>query len=353
MKLIYKYERPLFYISLVISLIAWAFIAYDLCSYAKTLGVVIAIGFMGFLLYLFTQAFFICQFKGAGVLVSAEQFPDLNEKIKACAQKLDLKKIPATYVTNGNGVFNAFATHFMRRYYVVLMSSIVDAMQDNPDGLNFYIGHEFGHIRRKHALWHTILLPSTFLPLLGAAYHRAREYTCDLHGLACCENPASAPQALAVLAAGRRWKDINIKAYTAQTDMTRGFWMSFYELLSSYPWLTKRVACVAPSAQQDIPRRNLGAWILAVFIPRPSVEAIVVVYILLLVGGILQGQSLVAKAKEKHAMPDLSEQMPAPSVAPSIPPAVESVPAPSPAPAPAPAGNSGVILNYMASPTSR
>ena len=45
-----------------------------------------------------------------------------------------------------------------------------------------------------------------FLPLIGAAYSRAREYTCDLHGLACCPNPEHAARAIAAISAGgKRW----------------------------------------------------------------------------------------------------------------------------------------------------
>jgi type II secretory pathway pseudopilin PulG len=45
--------------------------------------------------------------------------------------------------------------------------------------------------------------------------------------------------------------------------------MSFHELISDYPWLTKRMARVNIREQAvDIPARNPLAWLLALFIPR-------------------------------------------------------------------------------------
>src|SRR5690606_571744 len=106
------------------------------------------------------------------------------------------------------------------------------------------------------------------LPLLGAAYSRAREYTCDQYGRACCDDPQSALQGLTVLAAGeKRWATLNIPAYLAQTQATSGFWMSFHELVADYPWLVKRAARIAdPNAKA--PSRNLLAWLFALFVPR-------------------------------------------------------------------------------------
>lgn len=35
------------------------------------------------------------------------------------------------------GAFNAFATRFFGRDFLVLYSDVVDALEDNPDALNF------------------------------------------------------------------------------------------------------------------------------------------------------------------------------------------------------------------------
>jgi type II secretory pathway pseudopilin PulG len=140
-------------------------------------------------------------------------------------------------------------------------------MQGNADGLRFYIGHELGHLRMKHISKALIRWPVLWLPLLGAAYSRARESTCDRHGLACSGSGNSAVQALSVLAAGRaRWRTLNVGTYVRQTEHTRGFWMSFHELISGYPWLTKRAARVSSDGAAT-PGRNPFAYLFAIFVP--------------------------------------------------------------------------------------
>jgi type II secretory pathway pseudopilin PulG len=139
-------------------------------------------------------------------------------------------------------------------------------MSQRADGLRFYIGHELGHIRMKH-LSQLLRWPALWLPLIGAAYSRARETTCDRHGLACAGSGESAARALSALSAGpQRWKDLDVAGYAAQAQQSSGFWMSFHELIAGYPWLTKRVARVMDGSQ-PMPRRNPFAYLLAIFVP--------------------------------------------------------------------------------------
>jgi len=171
-----------------------------------------------------------------------------------------------------DGMLNALATRFLGRNYIVLFSSIVDALESDKDALNFYIGHELGHIRRNHIGKAPFLVFATWLPLVGAAYSRACEYTCDLHGLRCCNSLRSATNAVAVLAAGvEQWKRMNVDQYIRQARESSGFWMSLHELNGSYPWLTKRMARVDAKAQgteYTPPSRSAWAFVFSLFMPR-------------------------------------------------------------------------------------
>lgn len=266
MKLLYKNEQPLFVMLLIISLLVWSGLLL------ATKGLVLGYVAFFFLFYLFAQSAFISYLKGTAVEITPAQFPDLNEKIAACCKKLGVPVAPKAYLLHVGGSFNALATRFLGRNFVVLFSDIVDALEDHPDALNFYIGHEIGHIKRNHLLWSPVLFPAAILPIIGAAYSRAREYTCDRHGLAACDDAASAQLGLGALAAGgKRWRSLNKDRYVAQTQDSSGFWMSLHELLSDYPWLTKRVAAVqamAMGADVRQPGRHPIAWLLALFIPR-------------------------------------------------------------------------------------
>jgi Zn-dependent protease with chaperone function len=262
---IYKTERPLFIIHLLLATIFWGAIIF------LSRGIVLAYLVLFFIGYLFAQSALIAWIKGNGVKISAEQFPDLHENYLHCCQTLGLKSNPDAYLLNGGGVLNAFATRFLGRDFVVLFSNIVDAMSAHPESINFYIGHELGHIQRKHLRWAAFLSPASILPLLGAAYSRAREYTCDQFGLACCKNPHSALRGLVALAAGeKRWASLNLNAYLDQAKEVRGFWMSFHELVADYPWLVKRAARISNPTGTP-PSRNPLSWLFALFVPRIGV----------------------------------------------------------------------------------
>lgn len=265
MNLVYKKEKKLFFIATIISAIFW------LALIAGTFGIALIYLLFGYLFFLFAHSAFITNLKGTGVKVSQEQYPDLYEKLTKCCSKVGLAEIPDMYLLRTD-FFNALATRFLGRNFVVLFTDVVDALEDQPSAIDFYIGHELGHIHRKHLLWSVYLFPAAILPLLGYALRRAEEYTCDRYGTACCESENDIKSALAAIAAGdSRWKSINLQSYLGQIAMTNGFWMSFNELTSDYPWLTKRMATsLAQKKGEEIkhPRRHLFAWLLSIFIPR-------------------------------------------------------------------------------------
>lgn len=269
MQLVYKNEKRLFGVMLVLSALVW------LLLLVGTVGMVLVYLLLGFLFYCFAQSALISYIKGTGVRITEEQFPDLKQQIAACCRKLNVEQEPQAYLLQMGGLLNAFATRFLGRDFLVLYSDVVDGLADNPDALNFYIGHELGHIRRKHLTWSTVLMPASVLPLVGAAYSRAREYTCDRHGLAACDNPVNAEHGLAVLAAGgKRARTLNTQAYIDQSNHTEGFWMSFHELVGDYPWLVKRMAAVralAAGQEPSQPSRSLPAGLLALLVPRLGV----------------------------------------------------------------------------------
>lgn len=260
--LVYNNERKLFILSAVIGILAWALIIVG------TVGIALVYVLLGFLIFLFAHSALISYLRGTGVQITAEQFPDLHARIIFCCQKLGVHVPPDAYLIHADGAFNAFATRFLGRNFIVLFSNVVDALEEESEAINFYIGHELGHIHRKHLQWAPVLWPAGLLPLLGAAYSRAREYTCDSYGAACCANRESVARGIAALAAGdRRWRTLNVKAYQNQARESGHFWMSFHELTGDYPWLTKRMSRIMTPGYRP-PGRNIFAWLLASFIPR-------------------------------------------------------------------------------------
>src|SRR3990170_2669281 len=260
-ELVYPRERTLGTITLVLGLLVWLGLIVGTFG-----GALIGLA-LGFVLYLFVQSTLIAHIKGNGVELSEAQFPDLHKQFTACCDRLHIKTRPQAYILNGNGGLNAFATKFLGTQFVVLMSDVVDAMDKHADGVRFYIGHELGHLRMKHLSGQFLRWPVLWLPLLGAAYSRARETTCDRHGLACSASPEGAARSLAALSAGaERWQDLDVAAYRNQANHASGFWMSFHELAAASPWLTKRVARVMDTTA-PVPKRHKLAYFLAAFVP--------------------------------------------------------------------------------------
>lgn len=259
--LVYPHERSLGRLTLVLGLIAWVAIIVG------TFGLALVYVLMAFIAYVFTQSAFISWIRGTAVKLSPQQFPDLFERFENCCKTLGMQENPEAYIVQGNGALNAFATRFFGRNFVVLHSEVVDALANRPEAINFYFGHEIGHIRMKHLTGFIWRLPVLWLPLLGAAYSRAKEYTCDLHGRACCADADAASRALIAIAAGsQRWETANLGAYASHAYEAQGFWSSFHELIGAYPWLTKRVAkCLHP--EKTMAGRNPLAYVLALFVP--------------------------------------------------------------------------------------
>lgn len=259
----YKHEHSLF--------TALAIVAVTLMVLLTivTVGTIWLYALLGYTMYLILASYLISYVRGNGVKITDTQFPDLHSKLLRCCDVAGIKEPPEFYLVAGDGVRNAFATRFLKRYYVVMLSDIVDALDDDDAALNFYIGHELGHIAQSHIKRMWWIRVAMFIPLLGNAYSRAREYTCDQYGLACCPSVKSAVNALTVLAAGsHRWKKLHQRAYMEQSAITGGFWMSLNELTADYPWLCKRVTRVHSGDASQFPKRHLLAWLIGGLIPR-------------------------------------------------------------------------------------
>jgi Zn-dependent protease with chaperone function len=299
---IHPRERTLGAVLLVLGVLAW------LGLIVGTVGVMLAVVLLAFIGYVFAHSALVAHLRGNGVQLSAEQFPDLHAQFTECCDKLGMTPLPEAYVLQGGGLLNAFAAQFLGRKFVVLLSGVVDAMQAHPDGVRFYLGHELGHLRRGHAIGGLLRLPVLWLPLIGGAYARAKETTCDLHGLACSGSGESAARALAALSAGpQRWQQMDMAAYARQARHGTGFWMSFHELTSGYPWLTKRVARVL--GEQHLPGRNPLAYVLAAFVPYAGrlgggFGLVVVVYVIGMLAAVAipQYQAYVLKARLTQAV---------------------------------------------------
>ena len=238
-------ERTLFVFAQLFSGMVWLAIVVSLVGlfYAPFVAIAVVVA----------HAFVLARITNNSIRVGTRQFPDLYKRIENAASKLGMQRMPEVYVTTGGGVLNAFATKLFSRSFVILNSEILDACNtldegkgpSEPRSVDFIIGHELGHLALGHLSWNWLLWPAKLCPLLGPAYSRACEYSCDACGLAATDDVEAAGKALAVLSCGgKHAREVSLDALVEQRHDTGAFISAIVELNSSHPYLSKRVAAV-------------------------------------------------------------------------------------------------------------
>lgn len=254
MGLVHPKERIYFWLCLIITIIFWVAIllgvVYDPQSGLLALNITIGLAFVGF----FAHGIMIGMIRANAIRVSPTQFGQIDQLCVSIAKKLGMKKIPTVYILQSGGILNAFATHFLRKNFVVLYSEVVElAYESGEAALSFIICHEFTHIKRRHVVWHSLLSPAYIFPFLQLAYSRASEYTCDRY--AAYHIPEGALDGILLLAAGKRlYKEVNKDELVKQSVQERGFWVTYAEMAATHPHLVRRLAAAhRMKSQQQVP----------------------------------------------------------------------------------------------------
>lgn len=230
-------EMPLFAIAVALAIPLWLLLIVSIIG--AVYGLMIGLGL------LMMHALLVYHVRANGVRVGPDQFPELHARVTEIAEQFGLERVPATYVMQAGGVLNAFATKFLGSNMMVVHSELLEATEGNTSARDMILGHELGHIRAGHLKWRWLIAPALFVPFLGSALSRAREYTSDRYGLVGARNRDGAQHGLIVLAAGGKLAQaVDPASFVAQQGELRGFWMTFANLMSSHPPLTTRVAAL-------------------------------------------------------------------------------------------------------------
>lgn len=234
--IIFPKERVYFVLCIVLSILVYLGLILSIVGIAYIL--------IGVLIGLITHGIFIGRLRGNGIRITEYQFPEVYSIARDLSQRMGLESIPAMYIINSDGIFNAFATKFLGRNFVVIFSDVLElAYEQGESALSFVISHELAHIKRKHLSMRWLLYPALAVPLLGQAYSRACEYTCDLHGAFYVSDGAIS--GLLALAAGKKlYKKVNLAELVKQSYNESDFWVWLAELFSTHPNLTKRIRLV-------------------------------------------------------------------------------------------------------------
>jgi Zn-dependent protease with chaperone function len=182
--------------------------------------------------------------RGSSVLATAEEFPEIKAMMDEATAYFRFRTghEPEIYVTNGNGVLNAFAASAYGHDFVTVHAELfMNTLEQNTKALRFIVGHELGHIKLGHTrLWYQLsIVFSSLIPLLGAYLSRLREMSCDRHGASF--EPQGA-DGLVLLTAGRYiYHQVRLDGLLEQARRNVGFWNTIVQLPLSHPLTLRRI----------------------------------------------------------------------------------------------------------------
>lgn len=254
-------ETLYFVLVLIVSLLVWAVLT------VLVVPIVLVLIFLVFVWLV--NGLLVARLRADGVKVGDDQLPELHAALRDVCATLEIDPVPELFVLQSGGLLNALATRHSRRHFVVLYSDLLEAYGPESAETRFFLGHELGHIKRNHLLKRALLMPGMLVPLLGNAYSRACEASCDRFGAFAAGDADAAVRAMMVIAGGKdASKAMNAEAFAAQYDRMRGFFVSWYELITGYPTMSQRVANLMSLKTGSYPRhspRNPLAYLFALF----------------------------------------------------------------------------------------
>lgn len=153
----------------------------------------------------------IVELQGSSFHVTRDSCPELYDLVKDVAKTLDVEDFPEIYTEWGYAV-NGYTTGTKERTLLVLNSGAVDLLNDAQ--LRYVVGHEMGHIKSGHVLYHMMAqLFSSIISMipLGEAlltpihyallyWNRMSEFTADRAGLLACQDRDEAIRAIIKMA---------------------------------------------------------------------------------------------------------------------------------------------------------
>ncbi|MEU5402170.1 M48 family metallopeptidase [Streptomyces sp. NPDC005963] len=181
------------------------------------------------------------------VEVNEHQYPELYAIFTELSRKIGLSKPPRLYITNGNGVLNAYsAKRTVHKTYVVVYSDLVDTFYElgDQETIRFVLAHELGHIRLGHVNFRRVILASALrIVFLSKTLSRSQEYSADRIGAAMATE-GTAARSLSLLYAGKRtYQKMDIDDYIANdTRHISRFWVAIVNFTADHPVGRRRLA---------------------------------------------------------------------------------------------------------------
>ncbi len=202
----------------------------------------------------------LIQLAGSSFHVTKESCYPLYSLIKESADVLDIDRLPETY-TEWSYLINAYTTGYKDMTMLVLNTGTVDLLTE--DELRFVIGHELGHVKSGHVIYHQMIWYMSALinkfPIAKQTFmyelmwwYRQSEYTADRAGLLACQNIDAALSAITKMAGipQKYFSSINKGMILKQAEdfeksnpgMVDSIMKKLSVLDNTHPWTVKRAA---------------------------------------------------------------------------------------------------------------
>lgn len=236
--------------------------AFDKMALEKLEAIPLLTKFFSWITTNTVEKIYTVQYTGSNLKVTPTSYPKIHQYLVEACRVLDLPVVPDLYIEWGYSI-NA-CTVGSEYPIIILNSGLIDLCDD--DEILFVIGHEVGHIKSNHMLYHMMAqvvnyfidtIPGGTLIAGGLQYalyywYRMSEFTADRAGLLCCQNPEAMARAFVKMAGlpVKEFSNIHTDAFLQQA---RDFKMLDYDglnkavkLLSiaddSHPWTVMRSA---------------------------------------------------------------------------------------------------------------
>lgn len=168
---------------------------------------------------------------GSNFHVTRESCFDLFKVYDDTSKTLDLEYTPPLYLQQHYDI-NAFTFGYDRDAYIVSNIGTIDKLDD--DELAFIFGHEMGHVKSGHTLYHTmsaylsnLIEAHPLLAPIGKAIHyplmhwyRMSEFTADRAGLLACQDLNKALSAMMKMTGlpERYYKSASVDGFIKQVN---------------------------------------------------------------------------------------------------------------------------------------
>lgn len=144
------------------------------------------------------ERIYTVQYTGSNLKVTKANYPKIYQYLEDACRILDLDRMPDLYL-DWHYSINA-CTIGAEHPIIILNSGLIDLCDD--DEIMFIIGHEVGHIKSNHMLYHMMAqvvdyfidtIPGGSLVAGGLQYalyywYRMSEFSADRAGLLCCQD---------------------------------------------------------------------------------------------------------------------------------------------------------------------